>query len=206
MHLEAEHGFVTRDDVVVVEQFGGGCDGHVGEFSGATYASFGCTPGMSASRRGHPLQVAQHGLRSAGVSAAVDLVLLRAALRIERGQQLAGLVGQGHRERAPVVGVRHALDQALLLQLVDDADHHVAVDAELGRQLTLRLAVVLDQRLQHRIRAGFDAERRQPAHEILGEIDAQLGQQKRNPLVQLGDAGRAFVIHEATLAPTVIVI
>jgi len=95
--------------------------------------------------------------------------------------------------------------KALFLEAVDEAHHHVAVKPEPGRQLPLRLAVGARQRDQHRIGARMHVERRQPSLEVVGHIAAQLGQQKRNPLVQLPDAG-SLINHDATLAPIVIVL
>ena len=49
------------------------------------------------------------------------------------------------------------------------------MNARLGSTTAVRPPVILDRRLQDGVRAWLDAERVQPVHEVLGEIDAQLG-------------------------------
>jgi hypothetical protein len=95
---------------------------------------------------GDPLQKLTQGVSFNGRQRLGDGVFERAGRLVEAWQEAAGLVGESYREGAAILGMGHAFDQAVGFEYVDDDHHRVAVDAESGRQLPLRLAILCRQR------------------------------------------------------------
>lgn len=61
------------------------------------------------------------------------------------GQQLAAGVGQAHRVGSTIAAVGTSLDQAPGLEIIDEADHDVAVDAQGIGELLLSAPLTLAQ-------------------------------------------------------------
>ena len=153
---------------------------------------------------GDPLQKLAQGVSFGGRQRFGDGVFERVGGLVEARQEGVGPVGERDREGAAIVGMRHAFDQVVRFERVDDGHHRVAVDAEPGRQLTLGLAVLGRERHQHCVGPWVDAHVAHLPLKHAGDVKAQLGQQKRNALVERGDAGRP-IFHAQTLALEMIV-
>ena len=101
--------------------------------------------------------------------------------------------------------MRATFDQTVRFQRVYQRHHHIAVQPEAGGQFALRLPIRAGQGEQHRCCAGVQAKRFQTSFELVGHVRTELGQQKRDALIERRDTGR-FLRHTGTLALAVIVI
>ena len=102
------------------------------------------------------------------------------------GEQVAGGGGEVDGVRAPVAAVAAALGQPARLEVVDEPDHLVAVDAHRVGELLLGLPVGGGKVAEHSVVAGPDAQRPQPLGEPLGAVEAELGEQEPGLMGQPG--------------------
>lgn len=79
---------------------------------------------------------------------------------------------------AAVGGMPTAFDQAASLEVVDQGDHHVAVDIERLAEFLLGAAVVLAEQLQHAEMPGLDVERGEQVGEPVRGMEAQLADEE----------------------------
>jgi hypothetical protein len=77
----------------------------------------------------------------------------------------------------PVIGVAASLDKPALLELIDQADHHVAVNTEGIRQLLLGLPVFVGQVHKQAEMVGLDTQWRQTVGKAPRALGAQYGKQ-----------------------------
>ncbi len=101
-------------------------------------------------------------------------------------EQVTALVGEVDGVRPTVLGVAFAAGETALLEVVDQADHHVAVDVQpLGESL-LGEALVGGEVGEHAELAGGDAERFQAPGELGGDMKSQLRKQEARSACQIG--------------------
>ncbi len=100
--------------------------------------------------------------------------------------------------RPAVGGVATAFHEVAFLQVVDQADHDIAVDVERLAELLLGAAVVGLQEFQHAEVAGLDAERREEITEAIGAVEAQLAEEESSVGRQLRRVGHTPTIRRST--------
>ncbi len=92
--------------------------------------------------------------------------------------------GQAQRIGAPVFSVGLSTGQTELLQVIDQADHDVAVDIELISQFLLRLAVQRSQTVEHRKVPRLDAQASKSLRKRTGHAMSDLGEEEHRAGVQ----------------------
>ena len=98
--------------------------------------------------------------------------------------------GQHDDVTAPIVRIGVSLDQAPVLQRVNEPDHRGPVDTEPPSRLLLRCRFATAQHQQNREFAATDAIRTQCARRVLRELLLRVLQQIAEPIDQLGSRTR----------------
>jgi EmrB/QacA subfamily drug resistance transporter len=111
------------------------------------------------------------------------------------GVQLAPGGQQMHGVGAAIGWMTPAFNEATLLQVVDQADHDVAMDAQRLAHLMLAEAVLLDEQAEHAEVARVDAHRCQQVDELLLHVDAQLRDEARGVAVQRRRCHGSTILH-----------
>lgn len=104
--------------------------------------------------------------------------------RLPVRQHRPSSLGELHRVRPPVLWMSGAPDEPELLELVDQSDHRVAVDAEPVCQFLLAAAVGLGEVGEDAEVGGMQAEWGELRDEALGDGEPQLGQQEEAAVVE----------------------
>lgn len=97
-----------------------------------------------------------------------------------------------------VVRVASTLHEVAFLQVVHQADHHIAVDIQRLAEFLLSAAVMSVQEFQHAEVARLDAERRQQITEAVGGVEAQLAEEESGVGRQLRRVGHTPRIRRLT--------
>lgn len=124
---------------------------------------------------------------------------------VQLGYPLLGFdqEGMGGRQEMKGVGtavarVATTLHEVAFLQVVHQADHHIAMDLQRLAELLLSAAVVGAQEFQHAEVARLDAERRQQITEAVGGMEAQLAEEESGVGRQLRRVGHTPTIRRLT--------
>lgn len=124
---------------------------------------------------------------------------------VELGDPLLGFdqEGMGGGQEMKGVGtavarVATTLHEVAFLQVVHQADHHIAMDLQRLAELLLSAAVMGTQEFQHAEVARLDAERRQQITEAVGGMEAQLAEEKSGVGRQLRRVGHTPTIRRLT--------
>jgi hypothetical protein len=99
--------------------------------------------------------------------------------------------GQAQRVSAPVLGVGLSTGQPKFFQVIDQADHHIAVDLELIGQFLLGLAVHRSQTVEHRKVPRLDAQAGKALCKRTCHAMPDLGQEEHGTRVQWWHIGAA---------------
>jgi hypothetical protein len=110
------------------------------------------------------------------------------------GEQVARGGGEVDGVRAPVAAMAAALDQSACLEVVDESDHLVAVDAHGVGELLLGLPVGGGKVAEQPVMAGADAQRSQPLGEPCGAVKAKLGQQEPGLMREPGACAAVWIL------------
>ena len=113
-------------------------------------------------------------------------------------KQLAGRSGEVDGMRPPVGRVTAAFDEASLFEVIDEADHRVAVDGKAVGKLLLGLTVRGSQMHEQAEVAGLQAQRRKALSEPLRGVGTDLGDQEPGTAGKRG-AGCRPVAHRTIL-------
>ena len=100
------------------------------------------------------------------------------------GEECVRAVGQGERVSTAVVWMRPALDQLTFLEVVNELDHLVAVQAHGVSQLLLGQAFGAGQMAQELEMACAQPQGREPLGETVSGAESQLGEQESHALAQ----------------------
>jgi hypothetical protein len=109
------------------------------------------------------------------VDAGEQLSLLLVGGALGARKQLVGGGGEVNGVSTPVGGVAAAFDESAVLEVVDEADHRVAVDAQDVGELLLGLSLVSRQVYEQPEVTRPQAQGRQPVGELLRVSGAELG-------------------------------
>ena len=93
-------------------------------------------------------------------------------------EQVVGGAGEVDRVGTPIGGVAAAFDESSILEFVDEADHHVAVDAHGVCEPLLGLPLASREVHEQSEVTRPHAQRRQALGELMRAIRAELGQQE----------------------------
>jgi hypothetical protein len=144
---------------------------------------------------GQSLEQGEKGRAVGGVHRREESSLLLIGDLVRAGEQLVC----GRREEdgmgATIARVLPTLDEAAVLEVVDEADHPVAVDPEGVGEPLLRLAVAMREVNQEPEMLGLDAERRQTLCESLRAVRSELREQEACPGGESGRLGLRGIGH-----------
>jgi hypothetical protein len=121
-------------------------------------------------------------------------------------EQVVGGAGEVDRVSTPIGGVAAAFDESSILEFVDEADHHVAVDAHGVCEPLLGLPLASREVHEQPEVTRPHAQRRQALGELMRAVRAELGQQ------EAGSAGQRVtscpcrdVGHSTMLTPVIVI-
>ena len=151
---------------------GGGASGLAR--SGGCLVQARVDPHRIAGVRGEPLQDDDEPGAFTGVEWGEDLVLVLVGDLAGPGEQFARRCGQVDGVGAAVAGMPATFDQIALFEVVEQADHDLAVDAQRVGELLLGVPFAAFEVHQEPEVVRCDAQRRQPRGERLRDVEAQL--------------------------------
>lgn len=130
-----------------------------------------------------------------------DLFLVLVGDPAGAGEQLARGLGQVNGVGAAVSGMPPAFDQTALLEVVEQADHDLAVDAQRVGELLLGDPFATLEVRQEPEMVRRDAQRCQPRGERLRDVKPELGQQEVGPTGQRPVRARCGVVRHPGIVP-----
>lgn len=113
-----------------------------------------------------------------------DFLLERLGLRRRRGQQRVSRLGQVDRVSASICRMHAPLYQTLLFELIDEADHRIAVHSQQVGEFLLTAPVAPRQMGQDPEVGRLDPERDEPLGEPVRNVMTELRQQEGTTIVQ----------------------
>lgn len=144
---------------------------------------------------GQPLEQGDQGRAVGGIHRREESSLLLIGDLVCAGEQLVSGGGEEDGMGATIARVLPTFDEAALLEVVDEADHPVAVDPEGVGEPLLRLAVAVREVNQEPEMLRLDAERRQMLRESLRAVRSELREQEACPGGESGRLGRRGIGH-----------
>lgn len=115
-----------------------------------------------------------------------QLGLLLVGGPLGQGKQLAGRSGEMHGVGTPVTGMATALDKSAIFEIVNQANHGVAVNSHRVGEPLLGLPIGRGQVAKQAEVPGVHPQRSQAFSEPRGRVGTELGDQEADPVGEWG--------------------